>query len=442
MNTLSVYQYLRRNIMKKKKIKLTTKGILKLIAKGINVPEMLSSLITSTLTYKLDITSARFDLLMSDINKYFKHLPKSAEGLIMDYSKYASKYWREEDDAYIAIPGKFYDWCIYKGTLCILTFIIEKDKNRGTSFVIYLSCLNTKHDIDNLRDFVKLLIRNHDKYNDRNTRGQIRFINENGVYPRKKMDKRTFDDVFIAQRERDELVRSITGFMKNKKWYREHSIPYHFGIILHGPAGTGKSSIIKAISEEFDTFLYYVEPGQLPRALNEKQNWYDTINANVKTAIVVIEDVDRYSFLLNKEWYSTPEFGMSQYEWSDDDAVDDDKSKKSKAKTNNDQYYLGVLLNLMDGMNSPENVIWIFTTNHIDRLDPALIRPGRIDKKIEIGYVDNETLSEFLMHHYGKGLESGYEVGGGLTFASIQTDVMLGMTYEEILEKYCNQGGI
>ena len=96
----------------------------------------------------------------------------------------------------------------------------------------------------------------------------------------------------------------------------------------------------------------------------------------------------------------------------------------------------------MDGMNSPENVIWIFTTNHIDRLDPALIRPGRIDKKIEIGYVDNETFSEFLMHHYGKGLESGYEVGGGLTFASIQTDVMLGMTYEEILEKYCNQGGI
>lgn len=424
--------------MKKKK-KLNLKNFLNVFVKNAGISEALSTVAKSTLTYTIDLTSSKFDIMVADINKYFPHLPKSAEDLVIRYSRYTCEKWIDEDNAFITMPGSYRDWHVHNGTIIVLTMNVEKTKNHGHDISICLSCANTRHDKLNLRDFIKILVKNHDDYCDRTNKTRVHFVNDTGVFSKKKHDTRTFNDVFISKSEKKELLDSITGFINNREWYKEHSIPYHFGIILHGPAGTGKSSVIKAIAEEYDAFVYYIEPGTLPRTLQEKQAWCDIINGNVKTSIVVIEDVDRYSFLLNREWYTNDEKLLPVYDWQEDDVTTSSGMVTvAKNKNLNDQYYLGVLLNIMDGMNSPENVIWIFTTNHIERLDPALIRPGRIDKKIEIGYVDNETFSEFLLHHFGHGLESGYEVKGGLTFAAIQTDVMLGMTYDDIIKKYCD----
>ena len=55
---------------------------------------------------------------------------------------------------------------------------------------------------------------------------------------------------------------------------------------------------------------------------------------------------------------------------------------------------LGEMLNFIDGQMSPENCIFIATTNHIERLDPALIRPGRFDLQIEMKYLDYELASQ------------------------------------------------
>ena len=418
--------------MNKKRV---TKGIFRMIEKGIGIPEGLLKLIKSSFTYTLDFSSCKYDILVKDINKYFKHLPKSAEEIVVTHSRYRNQNWIDEDDAYTTMPGTFYDWCIYNGTIIILTYIVSPNKERGITQVLYLSCLNTKRDIHNLRVFVKNLIHSHDNYTDRNCKSQIRFITEDGLNILPKFDKRTFDDVFIASAEKEVIVSSITNFMNNKEWYKKHSIPYHFGIIFHGPAGTGKSSIIKAIAEEFDTFMYYIEPGQLYRALQDKRNWLHSISHTAKTSIVVIEDADRYSFLLSKDWYTNNDV-FSKYDWMDSDIVAPTNTV-DVIKNHNDQNYLGSLLNIIDGINSPSNVIWIFTTNHIERLDPALIRPGRIDKQIEIGYVNQETFDEFLIHHFGKKSDK-HIVKKNLTFASIQTDVMMGMDFDQILKKYCD----
>ena len=73
------------------------------------------------------------------------------------------------------------------------------------------------------------------------------------------------------------------------------------------------------------------------------------------------------------------------------------------------------------------------TTNHLEKLDPALIRPGRIDVSVEIGYVDNETFAQFTKFHYGR-MPININVRNGFTFAQLQTYVMKGMSFDDLCD--------
>ena len=91
------------------------------------------------------------------------------------------------------------------------------------------------------------------------------------------------------------------------------------------------------------------------------------------------------------------------------------------------------LLNYLDGTDSPENVIFVFTTNHIETLDPALIRPGRCDLKIEITSICEETLNQFMKFHFNKELHD-IKIPEGLTFAYLQNELIRGASFEEMCE--------
>jgi chaperone BCS1 len=101
---------------------------------------------------------------------------------------------------------------------------------------------------------------------------------------------------------------------------------------------------------------------------------------------------------------------------------------------------LSEVLNSLDGMFSVHGRILIATTNHIENLDSALIRPGRIDLKIEIGYVNNEILKEFLDKFYpGNGIHiSNIKLKNDLTVAMLQNMVLNGNTINEIIN-FCKE---
>ena len=110
--------------------------------------------------------------------------------------------------------------------------------------------------------------------------------------------------------------------------------------------------------------------------------------------------------------------------------ITDDNKPKDDAK----QSGFASILNAIDGIGATANTIWMFTTNHIERLDPALIRPGRIDLKLEIGEITLETLNMFLKNHYDKEYTGDLSIKKGLTFAMLQTEVMRGKSFEEIID--------
>lgn len=116
---------------------------------------------------------------------------------------------------------------------------------------------------------------------------------------------------------------------------------------------------------------------------------------------------------------------------------EDDEEKEVKRKVG-----LAEILNCIDGLQAPQNVIYVLTTNHIEKLDPALIRPGRCDVKLEIPTVTLETLIKFCKHHYPnenhtmKWWKSKVPaIKDGITFAEIQTHVMKGATLSELCDK-------
>jgi SpoVK/Ycf46/Vps4 family AAA+-type ATPase len=92
-------------------------------------------------------------------------------------------------------------------------------------------------------------------------------------------------------------------------------------------------------------------------------------------------------------------------------------------------------LNSLDGINAPSNAVYIFTTNHIEKLDKALIRPGRIDLCIEIKPITRETFDQFCLRHYGTTYDGDIVIKPNLTFAKLQLFVMKGYSLEELVHE-------
>lgn len=184
--------------------------------------------------------------------------------------------------------------------------------------------------------------------------------------------KRDLSTVVIKKCTQDKIINHIDKFNSSRDWYVQHGIPYRTGILLKGPPGTGKTSLIKALCSKYDKPLYMLNVISI-----SDQELLEALSSIPEGSIIAIEDIDVVSF--NRDI-------------SDKD--EDDKVIK--------QITLSGLLNALDGAASNENRILIATTNHPDKLDPALIRDGRFDIKEDIGYMTNETFRRYLKRFYPK----------------------------------------
>lgn len=308
---------------------------------------------------------------------------------------------------------------IYKGTPIILIqrYLSEALYN-DSGYVCgqtqnpsyFMSTLRTKKHIRNLREFINKLVK--DGMHVADTKWKNATYMFNGMHFRRSslIKRRSFDTVFIREEDKSLLISSVDKFVNSKEWYKKHSIPYHFGIMLYGQPGTGKTSIAQAIADHLDTQLYVVKGDdilRLPDSLGA-----DELNIRSKVVVMLIEDIDCG---LNFELLNRDSLKLS----------DDETRPKGMA----------ALLNALDGINSPENIVYVFTTNHIEKLDPALIRPGRIDLKIDIKGVNKETFDQFTMRHFGQTVDKEIDFPSDLTFAALQTYVMKGMSLNEIINK-------
>ena len=174
---------------------------------------------------------------------------------------------------------------------------------------------------------------------------------------------RNLDSVIMNEGNRLKTFQHLDNFKNSQDWYLKHGIPYRTGICLYGPPGTGKTSLVRAICgrEKRNLFILNLN-GLSDSSLSEA---LDTVE---KDSIILIEDIDSYSFALSRDF------------------------TKPVHELLTTKVTLSGLLNAIDGVSSSAGRILIITTNHPYVLDEALLRPGRIDLKLELTYMDEDMI--------------------------------------------------
>ena len=195
---------------------------------------------------------------------------------------------------------------------------------------------------------------------------------------------RPFSTVVLDEKVKKELLTDMRDYLHpfTRRWYSNRGIPYRRGYLLHGPPGTGKSSLSFAIAGYFKLKIYIVSLNS--PAMNE-ENLGTLFTDLPKQCVVLLEDIDTAGLTHTrrsgeKENPSAPGSPNAAAGTAPDETG------------NTGRISLSGLLNVLDGVASQEGRVLIMTTNHVENLDEALIRPGRVDMMIKFSLATSDMI--------------------------------------------------
>ncbi|KAG0212169.1 hypothetical protein BGX28_006715 [Mortierella sp. GBA30] len=219
------------------------------------------------------------------------------------------------------------------------------------------------------RDLIQSLIMEAQrKFIDRDKSRTVIFqADQYGAWRRtKSRPKRPLDTIVMDPKLKSYIVNDAKVFFSSESWYAERGLPFRRGLLLYGSPGTGKTSFIHALAGELGLNIYVVN-------LSSKNLTDDTLSELVSDTpsrcLLLIEDVDA-AFVQRESKDAATGITFSG------------------------------LLNSVDGVSAQEGRILCMTTNHLDRLDEALIRPGRVDVRARFGKATQSQAQELFVKFF------------------------------------------
>jgi len=179
---------------------------------------------------------------------------------------------------------------------------------------------------------------------------------------------RKLQSVVLPSNLKDDIITDVEQFLdkSTKDWYNKHGIPYKRSYIFYGPPGTGKTSFIQALAGAYGRHVCFLQPNN-PKFTDDM--FKSCLQKAPEKSIIVLEDIDA---LFNNRHSMNRSCPLT---------------------------FTG-LLNGLDGIGNAVGQLFVLSTNHLERLDPALIRSGRVDRKFEFGFCSDEALQLMFQRFY------------------------------------------
>jgi hypothetical protein len=215
--------------------------------------------------------------------------------------------------------------------------------------------------------------------------------------------RKTFDTLFYD--EKDKLLRVLKSFQSDTMYPASISMDNKLGILLYGPPGTGKTGTISAIANMLRRDLIIVNCAALTTTRS-----FDFIlqcaKAQTPQPILVFDEIDCILNVLVNPNRTTPVQDKQdvQTKWAELLAVAEGEERKeilkmireSKQPGAETPLDLGYVLSKLDGLEDNTDRLIIATTNHPDKINPALLRPGRFDLKLCLNNCSEQMLVDIL----------------------------------------------
>lgn len=191
---------------------------------------------------------------------------------------------------------------------------------------------------------------------------------------------RALDSVIFDPAALDNLVKDLASYLDHdtERWYASRGLPYRRGYLLHGPPGTGKTSLTLALAGHFRLPVHLIGLGN-PNMNDE--SLIDLLGNMPRRSILLLEDVD---VAFPRRDRPPPDVSVSG----------------QKSTVTPSAITPSGLLNALDGAAAQEGRVVIMTTNHRKHLDPALIRPGRVDLELPFALATTADLRQLYEKFY------------------------------------------
>ena len=259
---------------------------------------------------------------------------------------------------------------------------------------------------------------------------------------------RPMDTVILDEEQKQMIIKDMNEYLHpaSPKWYATRGIPYRRGYLFHGPPGTGKTSLSFALAGIFGLEIYAIS---LQEVTLTEGDLIQLFNGLPRRCIVLLEDVDAAGLLRDGQSDDPEGKKKSRKDTKKTDAAEKGKEAEPEKKEvsadppKKDEEYtlkdlakelkaisapprraggpnrgvnaegqpntgisLSGLLNAIDGVATHEGRVLIMTTNHPEKLDAALVRPGRVDRKVEFRLAMSDQVRELFIRMYAASEEA------------------------------------